>query len=121
MRFESPQASFARGVDLVTMEMNWPDEIAAPQAPQYPQVPPGSFLPLEKPSLSASSRSMSPPAFLYAVSSAQFTNTWCSGPCMWQHSRFIRSFMMVKGFAESWARRTVNSWLMPCVWHSSQT
>ena len=34
MRFESPQASFARGVDLVTMETNWPDEIAAPQAPQ---------------------------------------------------------------------------------------
>ena len=37
--------SFAKGVDFEIMEINIPELIPAPQAPQNPQAPPGTLFP----------------------------------------------------------------------------
>lgn len=73
MRLECPQASPANGLEPVMMETAIPVLTAAPQAPQNPHAPPGTFLPLLIISPSAEERSISPPAFLYAVRIAQPT------------------------------------------------
>lgn len=64
IRFECPQASSARGVEAVMIDINIPVLTAAPQAPQKPQAPPGTLLPRLTISLSAEGRSIFPPAFL---------------------------------------------------------
>lgn len=46
IRLERPQGSCERGVLAVTIDTNIPLLIAAPQAPQKPQTPPGTFFPL---------------------------------------------------------------------------
>ena len=73
MRFDKPNSVVFNGVDPVTMEINIPELIPAPQAPQNPQAPPGTLEPLFFISVSAAFRSMFPPAFLYAVRSADPT------------------------------------------------
>lgn len=75
IRLECPQASSARGVEAVMIDMNMPVLTAAPQAPQNPHAPPGTLLPLLIISLSAAERSIFPPALLYAVRSAHPTMT----------------------------------------------
>ena len=68
--WDRPKLSFPRGVDPVIMEINIPELIPAPQAPQNPQAPPGTERPLLFISIKDFIRSISPPQFLYAVSSA---------------------------------------------------
>ena len=60
----------AKGVDPDIIDTNMPELTPAPQAPQNPHAPPGTDLPRLTISAKAFSRSISPPAFLYAVSSA---------------------------------------------------
>ena len=115
------KGSFVSGVDFEMMETNIPELIPAPQAPQKPQAPPGTFLPRFISSLRASGRSISPPAFLYAVSSAQPTITWCSGPCMWQNGISIIFSMIAMGSLEVSARQTPMTESSPFVWHSLHT
>ena len=43
MRFDKPNSVVFNGVDPVTMEINIPELIPAPQAPQNPQAPPGTL------------------------------------------------------------------------------
>ena len=70
--------SIAKGVDFEIIEMNIPELIPAPQAPQNPQAPPGTLLPRFIVSINELWRSMFSPAFLYAVSSAAPTITYCA-------------------------------------------
>ena len=58
------------GVDPEMMEINIPELIPAPQAPQKPQAPPGTLCPRFFVSVNAFANSILPPAFLYAVSKA---------------------------------------------------
>jgi hypothetical protein len=85
MRLECPHDSFIKGVEPVMIEINIPVLIAAPHAPQNPQAPPGTLLPLLIISLRAFERSISPPALWYAVRRDAPTMIWCSGPCIWQN------------------------------------
>ena len=86
---DSANGSTLRGVEPEMIDTNMPEEIPAPQAPQKPHAPPGTFFPRFIISERAFSRSISPPAFRYAVRSAAPTMTWCSGPCMWQNGSAI--------------------------------
>ena len=61
IRFAMLHSSIDRGVALVTMETNIPVLIPAPQAPQYPHIPPGMSFPLLYISKSASFNSISLP------------------------------------------------------------
>ena len=42
---DSANGSFAKGVDFEIMDINIPELIPAPQAPQNPQAPPGTLFP----------------------------------------------------------------------------
>src|SRR5699024_1398618 len=72
---DNPKFSPPRGVEPVIIETNIPALIPAPQAPQKPQAPPSNELPLRFISIRDLFRSISPPQFLYAVSSAIPTMT----------------------------------------------
>ena len=91
------KGSSARGVEPEIIDTNMPLLMPAPQAPQLPQAPPGTWPPLIIMVSRAFLRSMSPPAFLYAVRSAAPTITWCSGPCMWQKGIDIIFLMIFTG------------------------
>ena len=75
MRLDRPNGLFVSGVDFEIIETNMPALIPAPQAPQKPHAPPGTLLPRLCISIKADSVSISPPAFRYAVSSAEPTIT----------------------------------------------
>lgn len=75
MKWDRRNASSASGVDPEMMDTNIPVLSPAPQAPQKPQLPPGTAFPLLYISTRASSSAISPPAFRYAVRSAQPTIT----------------------------------------------
>ena len=64
---DSANGSLAKGVDFEIMDINMPELIPAPQAPQNPQAPPGTLLPRFIVSINELWRSMFSPAFLYAV------------------------------------------------------
>ena len=121
IRWETPQASPARGVDPDTMDANMPALSPAPQAPQNPQAPPGTPLPRLSISPSALSSSTAPPALRKAVSRAAPTMTWCSGPCMWQKGWLISFSIISRGSALLSARQMDTIWSMPWVWQSLHT
>ena len=60
---DSANGSTVRGVEPEMIDTNMPEEIPAPQAPQKPHAPPGTFFPRFIISERAFSRSISPPAF----------------------------------------------------------
>ena len=75
IRCDRANGSVDKGVEEDAIDTNIPELMPAPQAPQNPQAPPGTLFPRFIISTSASSRSMSPPAFLNAVSNADPTMT----------------------------------------------
>ena len=121
IRWDKRNGSAANGVDLEMMDTNIPVLMPAPHAPQKPQAPPGTLLPLLYISARAVSRSISPPAFLYAVNNAEPTMTWCSGPCMWQKGCSISCSRILMGFLELFSRQSPMMVSIPFVWHSLQT
>lgn len=113
IRCERAKGLFFNGVDSEMIEINMPELMPAPQAPQKPQDPPGTRLPRLIISTKALCRSITPPALEYAVKRAAPTITWCSGPCIWQNGSFINFSMISTGSLERSAMQRLTMEVKP--------